>query len=605
MPAKLGQKAAEETFVAFDFGTRSGRIAYARGSTPAIVADLSGETEIPAALTLSPEGGMLAGVEARNQQALFPSETVLSMRWLLTANLEELSARGPFFPHGLGDSAQLPQIEIGGRRRMPMELAALFLLHMRRTAEVALERPVESAVLTVPAAFAPLERQTMRLAALMAGLRRIRLIDESTAVALAGVASGVQGRMAVCCWGAGYASLAIVDGQRELVRVLGQTGSASVGGERLELALAQDALARLRAAGHAIENETHVARQLLGLAGGAIARIAADGEAAIELRMAEQKQPFRHTYRRDDLEPWLAPMRGAVEDHARMLAAGLGFLPGDVDGLILAGGMTRLPSVREALERLFGRPAVTTLDPMEAAVRGALLRAGFLNREIPQPLVLDSLPQSLGVEIQQGRVSTLLPGTERIPASKAELFTTYLEKQTEIGIPLHAQRNGRWEPFASAVISKIPPMKGSQPQIEVTFGIDEDGVLEVAAREVAKSRALEVELRPSRGLTSAQLKSVLQELPAPAGEAFLDRMREELRGRGRLLLQAVNLVMTQQPGMMTRDEKQLILGKSRELEEVLEGVDLGEMRTCSREFADAAQPLLQRLYDKSLEALLR
>jgi len=288
-----------------------------------------------------------------------------------------------------------------------------------------------------------------------------------------------------------------------------------------------------------------------------------------------------------------------------MLAAGLGFLPGDVDGLILAGGMTRLPSVREALERLFGRPAVTTLDPMEAAVRGALLRAGFLNREIPQPLVLDSLPQSLGVEIQQGRVSTLLPGTERIPASKAELFTTYLEKQTEIGIPLHAQRNGRWEPFASAVISKIPPMKGSQPQIEVTFGIDEDGVLEVAAREVAKSRALEVELRPSRGLTSAQLKSVLQELPAPAGEAFLDRMREELRGRGRLLLQAVNLVMTQQPGMMTRDEKQLILGKSRELEEVLEGVDLGEMRTCSREFADAAQPLLQRLYDKSLEALLR
>lgn len=605
MAAQLGQKSAEETFVAVDFGTRGGRVAYARGETQALVADLSGETEIPAVLTLSPEGGMQAGLEARNQQALFPSETVMSLRGLLTADPEELSGRGPFFPHAVADSAQLLCLDIGGRRRTAVELAALYLLHLRRTAELALERPVESAVITVPVSFTPLERQAYRLAARMAGFRRVRLIDESTAVALAGVAAGVQGRLAVCSWGAGYVSLAIVEAQRELVKVMVSAGDAQAGGERIELALARDILERARAAGHPLEHEGHIARHLLGLAGGVLQELDARGEAAVELRLPEQKQPFRHVYHREDLEAWLAPLWQRVAPLGRRLAADLKTLIGDVDALLLAGGMNRLSTVRGRLEALYGRAAVPSLDPMEAAVRGALVRAGFLNREIAQPLVLDVLPLALGIEGQQERVTLLLDRTERIPASKVELFTTYLEKQTEVGIPLQARRGLRWEPFAAAVVSKIPPMKGSQPQIEVSFMVDEDGVLDVGAREITKSRALEVELRPLRGLTGGQLKSVLQELPQPAGEAFPERLREEMRGRGRLLLNALTMAISQHPGMMTRDEKQLILTKSRELEEVLEGVDLEEMRTCSRELADAAQPLMQRLYDKSLEALLR
>lgn len=605
MPAQLGQKSPDDSFIALDFGTRTSRMAYYRGETPALIPDLSGDTEIPAALTLSAEGGMLAGSDARHQQALFPAETLLSLRALLAAEPEELAGRGVFFPHPLGDAGQLVQIEAGGRRRTPIELAALYLIHLRRNAEIALERPVESAVVTVPVAFSPLDRQACRLAARMAGFQRVRLIDETTAAALAARASGVQGRTAVCCWGAGFLGMALIEIQPDLVKVLTSAGSRRVGGERVEIELARDFLERARAAGLAFTNETNVARHLLGAAGAALRDLATREEATIQLRLAESKQVFRQGYREADLESRLAPLLEVASRFARRLADDLRILPGDIDALVLAGGMTRLPAVRRHLESVFGRAAVATIDPLEAPVRGALLRGGFLNREIAEPLVLDTLPRAIGVEGQQGRVNLLLGRRERVPASKVEIFTTYLEKQTEVGIPLHMNTGVKWEPFASVVVSKIPPMKGNQPQIEVDFVFDEDAVLDVSAREVAKSRPLEVELRPLRGLTANQMKSVGQELPHPAGEAFLERMREELRGRGRMLIGALSAVMTQQPGIMTRDEKQLIQKKSRELEEVLEGVDLGEMRSVSRELAEAAQPLMQRVYDKSLEALLR
>ncbi|MFH1145143.1 MAG: Hsp70 family protein, partial [Candidatus Eisenbacteria bacterium] len=396
MPSNMGQKTAEETFIAIDFGTRASRIAHAGSETKPLIGDLTGEMEIPAALTLSKEGGMLAGLEAHAHAVLLPAETVLSLRALFTQGSPELVERGPFFPHALGDS-QLLQVEVGGRRRLPMELAALYLLHLRRTAELALERPVESVVLTVPVVFTALDRQAYRLSARMAGFRRVRLIDESTAAALAALAAGVQGRVAVCSWGAGFLSLALVELRRDIVKVLAAAGSSQAGGERVELALARDFLARVREAGLSFENETHVARHILMAAAKALPEIASRGEAEVQVRLADQRQPFRQVYRRDDIQTWLEPLKETATTLGKRLAGDLHLLPGDVDALVLAGGVTRFDSVRKHLVGFYRRAAVDSIDPLEAAVRGALVRAQFLNRETPQPLVLDSLPWSVGV----------------------------------------------------------------------------------------------------------------------------------------------------------------------------------------------------------------
>ena len=246
MQAQLGQKSADETYVAVDFGTRVSRIAYAKGEGQALVADLSGDPEIPTALTLTPDGGMLGGFEAHSQQTLFPAETILSLRALMTADPAALAERGALFPHPLVEGEQLLQIEAGGRKRTAMELAGLYLLHLRRTAELAMERPVESAVLTVPVSFTPLDRQAYRLAARMAGFRRVRLIDEPTAVALTATAAGLVGRVVAVSWGVGYFGLSLLEARRDIVKVLASGGSSRIGGGRIEQEMVRDFMRRHR-----------------------------------------------------------------------------------------------------------------------------------------------------------------------------------------------------------------------------------------------------------------------------------------------------------------------------------------------------------------------
>jgi len=612
LPATLRSNPNDESFVAIDFGTRATRVALARGANLVRVGELLGEQEIPAALALAADGGMLAGSEAFQQQALFPRETVLAPKLLLTSDPAELGGRGDFFPHEIdADAPQLLRLQIGGRLRSAIELAGLYLSHVRRTAEIGLERPVESAVLTVPVAFTPFDRQALRLAARLAGFRRVRMIDETTAVALAWIGSGFRGRLGVCSWGAGYFGVSLVEASPELVRVVAATGDARLGGEQIERALASDFLARaeeaLRGTGaKGFEHRTHVARHLLGLAPGALQELGAKGKTQLRLHLPGEKTPFRHVYERAALDAWLAPALERAEEMIAALYGDLGLLRGDVDGVLLAGGMTRIPQVRAALGQAFGREPSDAVDPGEAALRGALHRARFLDRSDEEaPLTLDALPLTLGLEGQGGIVTPLLRRTEMLPASVVELFTTYLEKQTEVGVQLFGHRGLGWEKLARIELAKIPGMKEGEPQLEIRFAFDEDGALQVSGQETSRGRPLGLDVRPERGLTAKQLAAAEKELPGEPEDGFQDRLRDELGVRARVQLTTLREVMRKLPGIMTRDEKQLIAAKSQELVEVLEGGDTLEMQTCSKELSEAAHPVLLRVYDKSLEALLR
>lgn len=608
MPSSLGQKAAEESFVAVDFGTRASRVAAARGETIVRAADLFGETEFPSVLALSPQGGLWAGADARQTQALFPVETLIALKSLLTADPAELEQRGVFFPHTLDPATRtMLQLEIGGRRRTAIELVGLYLNYLRRTAEISFERPVASGVFTVPVDFTPFDRQGLRLAARLAGFARVRLIDEPTAVALAWVAQGFRGRLAVCCWGAGHFGASILEAQPDLVRVRSSVGSGQIGGDRIDLTLAADFLARLetQVGSPGPENRAHIARHLLGLAAAVKHELTSKSKAELRLSMQGRGETLRHTYTQADLDAWLTPHLATATELCRTLFADAGLLRGDVDALVLAGGMVRIERVARSLAEAVGRPTGEPDASGDAALRGALRRARFLDRDAPEPLLLDALPLALGLETQGGQVIRLLGRGEILPASKVELFTTYLEKQSEVGIQLYGHHGLRWDKLARIEVSRIPAMKESEPQLEVSLLLDEDGALECAAQETARNKPLLLEVRPERGLPASQLATAHQEIPPPDARPFNEGQREELRERGRLLLETVRSVIKQFPGALTRDEKQLLSSKAKELEEVIASGDLVELRSCSRELGEAAQPILQRVHDKSLEALLR
>ncbi len=593
-------------FVAFDFGTSVSRIAFARGEGAAFVTDLAGDARIPSVLAVSPQGGLLAGVAARERQALFPRFTVLSPKALLTQDAASLRRLGPFFPHAIHEgSPALLQLELGGRARSAVELSALFFAHLRRTAEVFLERPVSSGVFPVPVAFSPFDRREFWLAARMAGFQQVRLIDETTAAALAWIAQGGRGRIGVCAWGAGYCGLAIVQVQDRLARVLA-SGGVAAGGDLLDLALAEDLLKQAQAGGP-LQNEVHVARHLLGVAEAARRDLVARGKAEISVPLGESRPPLRCSLTAADLSRRLAPLEAQAARLCQRVLADAGLQRGELDALVLAGGMMRIPELAGHLSDFLGRkPTAVGIESEECVAVGALERARMLDREKSDVVVLDASTCALGLEGQAGQVSPILERSIHLPAGVRELFTTYLERQAEVAFELHGQAIGAWEPLARVEVSNIPPMQAGAPSIEVLLVLDEDGQLNVEARESTRSKRLGLEVRPVRGLPASVFKATLEALPAPPEAAgFEATLREELRQRGRFLLDNLRELSRRQAATMTRDEKQIIAKKSAELEEVLGGADLVEIRSCAQELEEAARSLVQRDIDAGLQAVLR
>ncbi len=605
MAAQPTRQSTEPDFVAFDLGTGTSRIAYARGEGHAFVTDLAGDARIPSVIALSGGGGILAGAAARDRQALYPQHTLRSLRSLLTAGPGTVTPRGPFFPHPVNSDVQtMLQVDVGERERPAIELIALFLAFLRRSAELALERPVTAGVVTVPTCFTPFDRQTLRVAARMAGLERVRLIDEPIAVAEAWLAAGHSGRAAVCTWGAGYLSAALVELQDGFLRVLSTAGSAEVGGDQIDLQLAGDFLGKVKEKRGQLENESHIARYVLVAAEKAKHGICERGHAELQLPIVGGKEAVRQTYTNEDLDRWCESLRTEASRVCEQLLTDAGLLKGDLDALVLAGGLTRIPALREHLETCFGLSAGDVPDPEEAAVLGALARARLLDHAQSEPLVLDVLPCSLGLEAQAGSMSPILKRGAVIPGGKREVFTTYLERQTDVAIQLFAKAASDWAPLARIELSQIPPMKAGLPAIEVSFAVDEDGVLEVTALETTKQKPLGLELRPIRGLSSSAVRATLESVPKVKAAEFEEALREELRARGRFVLESLRELSRRRAGIITRDEKQLIAKKAKELEEVLEGADLMEIRTCAQELEEAARPLMQRDLDASLQLLL-
>jgi molecular chaperone DnaK (HSP70) len=591
--------------MAFDCGTSVSRIAFARAGGSAFVTDLAGDARIPSALAISPQGGILAGVPARDRQTLYPRHTVLSPKALLAQDAQTLAARGPFFPHPLvSGPSPLLQFELGGRARSAVEINAHFLAHLRRMAESFMERPIDSGVFPVPAVFSPFDRRSFTLAARMAGFQQVRLIDEATAAALSWIAQGGRGCACVCVWGAGYFSVAVVRMRDRLARVLA-SGGAPIGGDRVDQALAEDLLERARAAGP-VHNVEHVARHLLVVAEAVKRDLAARGKVDVSVSLGAGRPPLRHTYTSADLDRLLEPLKLEAARVCGRVLADARVQPGELDVLLLAGGLARIGGLADHLSTTLGHKPLTGFDPEECVALGALERARVLDHEKGDIVVLDANPCALGLEGQAGQVSPILERSIHLPAGNREIFTTYLERQAEVAFELFGQSTGNWAPLARVEISNIPPMPAGAPAIEVLLVIDEDGQLTVEAQESSRSKRLGLEVRPVRGLPSSVYQATVDALPAPIEPTdFESGLREELRQRGRFLLENLRELSKRQAASMTRDEKQIIAKKALELEEVLNGADLVEIRSCAQELEEAARSLVQRDIDASMQAVLR